>query len=293
MRFPSASALRVFDAAARLGSFKKAASQLGVSATAVSHQIRSLEGQLGLALFVRETRKVELTEDGERLARATGPAFHSITQALEELAGGAQVLEISTTPAFAGLWLIPRLKAFESGHRGIQVHVDTSHHPVNLERSRHIDLAIRYGSVERSEGDAAFAIRETFGVFASPGLIESGADLNRFDRLETRWRSKTLPQISWPDWLSCQQQLTENGREIRRFDEEQHVVAAALAGQGLALVSAFLVQDHVERGWLVPVLPEIRIPGLRYTIERSPGAGDTPKVRRFVAWLRDQLEGDH
>lgn len=287
MSFPSTSALRVFDAAARLGSFKAAAAELGVTPTAVSHQIRNLEDQIGVALFVRGTRKVDLTAAGQTLLEATGPAFRRIGAALEEIGSARQTLTLTTTPAFAALWLIPKIRAFEAAHAGIQVHVDTSVHPVDIARDRRIDLAIRYGGGVSETSKAL--VHERMGAFAAPGFCERVDDLNKACLLETAWRSDTLPQISWEDWFAARGQPCSEPMDLRRFDEEQQVINAALAGQGIALVSTLLVADLVIRGWLVPISPETFLPGLSYFLIVPADKADTRKVQMFLTWLRGEI----
>ncbi len=290
MVFPSANALRAFDAAARLGSFKKAASELGVTPTAVSHQIKALEDQLGIALFVRGTRKVNLTDAGQILLTATGPAFRNIGEALEEIGGESRTLRLTTTPAFAALWLIPKIRMFEETHKDIQVHVDTSVHQVDLDRDRRIDLAIRYGVAEPA-GLTPLSVREEIGAFAAPQIAENLSGLGEASLLETKWQSKALPHITWSDWMSLRGTSLLADQEIRQFDEGQHVISAALAGQGIALVSALLVADLVARGWLVPVHPETRLKGLSYFAVSPPSRREVRKVRAFLNWLKRELGG--
>lgn len=299
MPTPSMSALKVFDAAARLGSFKAAAQELAVTPTAVSHQIRALEAQIGQALFVRGTRQVTLTAAGEILVGATAPAFRQIFAALEEIGGGGQTITLTTTPAFAALWLIPRLRGFESACPGFKIAVDTSIQPVDLARDRRIDLAIRYGP--QASGPAEDEVQESFCAYASPdyasqvggricgeldGQPEASGDVCL---LETRWRSGVLPPIGWQDWFAATGRAVPDAAEIRTFDEEQHVVNAALAGQGIALVSDLLVADCVARGWLVPLLTDVRLPGFGYSLIAPPERRDTRKIRAFISWYHKEL----
>ncbi len=278
-------ALRSFDVAARTGSFKEAASELGVTPTAISHQIRTLEEQLGVALFVRKTRNVVLTEEGKRLAASTLKGFQEIHEGLGALGSFSSHLTIATTPAFAALWLVPRVADFEARHPAFTVHVETSTEPVNLERDRQIDVAIRYGTDEHPELAAMPLPEEGFGAFANPELLQAGTSLDDATLIETRWRSPTLRQIGWDDWLEAQQFDPRQYPNRRTFDQEQHSIQAALAGQGLALASNLLVKDMVDRGWLVEYRPEARLPGLRYTALARSDHSRTGKVRKFLAWL--------
>ena len=278
-------ALRSFDMAARTGSFKEAARELGVTPTAISHQVRTLEEQLGVALFVRKTRNVVLTEEGKRLAASTLKGFQEIHEGLAALGSSSSRITIATTPAFAALWLVPRVADFEARHPNFTVHVETSTEPVNLERDRRVDVAIRYGTGDHP-GLAAMSLpQEGFGAFANPALLQAGASLDDATLIETRWRSPTLRQIGWDDWLEAQQLDPRQYPDRRIFDEEQHSIQAALAGQGLVLASNLLVSDMVDRGWLVEYLPEARLAGLRYTALARSDHSRTGKVRQFLAWL--------
>ena len=271
--------------AARTGSFKEAARELGVTPTAISHQVRTLEEQLGVALFVRKTRNVVLTEEGKRLAASTLKGFQEIHEGLAALGSSSSRITIATTPAFAALWLVPRVADFEARHPNFTVHVETSTEPVNLERDRRVDVAIRYGTGDHP-GLAAMPLpEEGFGAFANPELLQAGIGLEGATLIETRWRSPTLRQIGWDDWLEAQQLDPRQYPDRRIFDEEQHSIQAALAGQGLVLASNLLVSDMVDRGWLVEYLPEARLPGLRYTALARSDHSRTGKVRQFLVWL--------
>jgi len=287
MRLPSASALRVFDAAARRGSFKAAAEELGVSPTAVSHQIRSLEEQLSLALFLRKTRKVELTDAGSILAAATSVAFQQISSALEDLALSERTLTVSTTPAFAALWLVPRLADFEARHPDINVYVETSRAIVDLNRDRRIDLAIRYGGGDYPGFAVTPVAKETLAAFGSPEYIRGLKRFSNAALISTRWVSKTLPAITWNDWANTAAEPAPTPSQ-RQFDQEQEVIQAGLAGQGLILMSTLLVGDMVDRGWLAPYRPEAAIDGFCYTAVTTKAHKNVGKVRQFLSWIKQQ-----
>ena len=287
MRFPSASALRVFDAAARLGSFKGAAEELGVSPTAVSHQIRSLEDQISLALFVRMTRRVELTDAGATLAAATSAAFQQINDALEDLTLSERTLTISTVPAFAALWLAPKLNGFEARHPDISVRVETSTEIVDLNRDRRVDLAIRYGGGDYPGFETIPIARETLAAFGSSEYVRG---LNRFSDatlISTRWVSRTLPAFTWNDWANAASEPAPEASQ-RHFDQEQQVIQAGLAGQGLILMSTLLVEDMVHRGWLTPYRPEIVLNGFTYSAVTTQAHAGAGKVRRFLSWIKEE-----
>ncbi|MEM9360867.1 MAG: LysR substrate-binding domain-containing protein [Pseudomonadota bacterium] len=288
MASPSFSALRVFDAAARLGSFKAAADELGVSPTAVSHQIRALEAHLGFALFVRKTRKVNLTAQGRHLAQATLGAFQQVRDALDDLAVEQRTLTVSTTPAFASLWLVPRIQDFEEANPEIRVHVDTSTAPLDLKRERHIDLAIRYGPGAYPGMRTDVLANEELAAFGSPDYLASLDDAAQVTLIETQWTLGSVPPITWNNWFAASGELLPQSAMVRSFDEEQHVINAGLAGQGLILISRLLVSDMVSRGWLRPYMRDVSVPGLTYATVMADQSAGTRKVRRFLTWIRTQ-----
>lgn len=281
-------ALRSFDAAARTGSFKDAASELGVTPTAVSHQIRTLEDQLGVALFIRQIRKTVLTREGTRLAGATSRGFREIYDALEEMLEVSSRLTIATTPAFAALWLVPRLADFEAKYPTTSVHIETSTQTLDLERDRRVDVAIRYGTGEYPGLEAFSFAEETFGAFANPDWLQAGTRIEDAILIETRWRSRSLRPVGWNEWLGAHQLDSAKFKLRRSFDQEQHSLQAALAGQGLVLASSLLAGDMLERGWLEEYRPEKRIPGLRYSAVSRVGQSERQKVRQFLAWLKEE-----
>lgn len=287
MIFPSASALRVFDAAARTGSFKSAAEELSVTPTAVSHQIRRLEEQVGVALFVRKTRKVELTHAGERLAQSTQSAFRQISDALEEISSAEKILTVTTTPAFAALWLVPRLRDFEAANPGIQVHVDTSMAPVDLERDRRVDIAIRYGQRTYPNVKQETMLTEKFGVYGAPNLVDGLTRMDGISLIDTRWHLPSLAPITWTDWFKAAGLDTPTKVDYRSFEDEQHVISAGLAGQGLILISDILASDSVKRGWLKRFGNAATVPGFSYCSVVTKSSLDLSKVRRFLSWFRD------
>ena len=284
-RMPSPSALRTFEAAARLGSFKAAAGELSVTPTAVSHQIRALEDHLEIPLFIRRTRAVELTESGRRLAEAAHQAFQQIMLALEDVSAAETVLTVSTTPAFAALWLVPRLGQFQERHPAFRIQLDAGTAPIDLERDRRVDVAIRYAAGHYPRLHAVPLVDETFGAYATPDYLRALTRWEDAVLIETAWQQPGLDGLSWEAWLSEAKTVAKAPLNPRRFDQEHYVVQAALASRGLALASSLLVNDLVRRGWLEGYRPEVRLAGREYTAFCVPGRASTRKVACFLDWL--------
>ncbi|MCA9503145.1 MAG: LysR family transcriptional regulator [Myxococcales bacterium] len=289
---PSPSALRTFEAAARLGSFKAAARELSVTPTAVSHQIRNLEEHLEVPLFIRRTRAVALTESGQRLSEAVHQAFQQIAMALEDVAATETVLTVSTTPAFAALWLVPRLGRFEERHPRLRVQLVSSTTPTDLERDRVADVAVRYGTGPYPRLRAHTFADEAFGAYATPDYIERLERWDDAELIETAWQMPGFEDVSWDAWLAAAGLPRPAKPRARRFDQEHHVVQAGLASQGLVLASSLLVGDLVGRGWLAPYRPETRIAGRRYSALSLPSRASSRKVSSFLEWLEEEATRD-
>lgn len=288
---PSPSALRTFEAAARLGSFKAAAEELAVTPTAISHQIKALERHLGVGLFVRHIRAVELTAAGRRLAEATTQALSCIQQALEEVSLDEKVLTITTTPAFAALWLAPRLGGFQQVFSDLRVRVEADTTPVDLRRDRRVDIAIRYGRGTFPGLHAVPLPSETFGAYAAPSYLARLEDLDKAAFLETTWKQPGLTGFTWARWFAKAGIRCEiDQRRLRRFDQEHHVLQCGIAAQGCVLASSILVSEMVARDVLRPFRPDVRLEGMRYTALATRERSESKKVGNFLAWIQAEFD---
>ncbi|BBP54471.1 transcriptional regulator [Pseudomonas sp. St386] len=280
-------ALRGFESAARLGSFKAAAQELNVSPAAISHQVKSLEAFLGVRLFERSSQSVCLSADGERLQPFMHRALLDIQHGLQVLSPPctAQSLVVSTTPAFASLWLIPRLGDFHRLYPEIDVRLHTSNDVVDLQRDASIDLAIRALFTPDPQLFEQPLLDEYFGVYCRPGWQPPAAG-SPVELIDVPWLSSAKVAIDWPAWCAKAGTLgwLENPR-FRHYDEEQHALQAAIAGHGLVLASNVLVTEAVARGELVEYRPEVRLAGARYTVVCVPGRERQMEVRAFSEWL--------
>jgi len=286
---PSPGALRTFESAARLGSFKQAAVELAVTPTAVSHQIRALEDTLGVQLFVREARQIKLTEIGSALAPSFTRGFQEMKTALDEVLTTDPVITVSTTAAFALLRLVPELPSFYAQAPGMRVQIDTSTHPVDLRHDRHVDVALRYGSGPYPGLFARTLVEEEFGAYAAPGRVDKDARLIGATLLETNWQRPILQNVNWPGWFARAQLEIGDVARIVHFDEEHFVLQAAIAGQGVALASSVLASDMVVRELLVPVRPNVQLKGSAYTALCLEENSRSRKVGAFLEWLDTQF----
>ncbi|WP_322051568.1 LysR substrate-binding domain-containing protein [Paraburkholderia bannensis] len=286
-------ALRTFESAARLGTFKGAAEELSVTPAAISHQIKYLEEFIGRRLFERVGKGVVLTKQGEELYRDIHSAFSGINESLQSFLSSCEskVLVLTTFHAFAALWLIPHLDDFYRKHPGVQVKVVIGNDVVDLSRDNSIDMAVRcttsgYPKLFQTDlGD------ERFGAYISPGYRDRLAG-DAIELITTKWETPTSVKVDWKCW--CEQAGLENWLSkatFREFSDEHYALQAALYGQGAVLASTILVEEHVARGTLLPLNPEVTLRGARYMAVCVPGRERHSPVREFLAWLNSMLCG--
>ncbi len=296
-RAVAAGHLRAFVAAAEHLNFRAAADTLALTPSAVSRQIQALEDEVGVALFLRHTRAVELTSAGVHLLRAVAPGLERIDAAVRQLrqTAGRKSVAITTWASFAAMWLIPRLEAFQREFPDIDIRIDTSDTVMDMETTD-VDLALRYSRAPEGAG-AERLFGEQLAVVASPWLLRSQpairtpADAARFTLIETG-DAQRLPQLAWLGWQrwfhahGCAQ--LQPPRWLY-FNYAHQIVQAALAGQGLAIARLPLVADALASGDLVEVLPAHRLDSpLAYWLLPGPRSAPRPEVQAFCDWLRTQ-----
>ncbi len=250
-RLPPLNALRAFEAAARHNSFTSAAGELHVSHAAISRHVRGLEARLGVTLFRRAARGVQLTEPGAAYLESVRRAFDLIVEATDRLAGtNSAQLRISVEPAFAARWLVPRLGRWRDAYPDYEVVLESSSRLVNLDHDE-ADLAIRYGRGDWPGVRLDLIVRLRLFPVGSRRLLGRGrrplppADLAAFTLLHdddgTLWRR-------WFDAAGIAGVDTSRGP---RLSETSLAMDAAIAGQGIALADQFLVKDDFASGRLV------------------------------------------
>ncbi|MBK5441282.1 LysR family transcriptional regulator [Pseudomonas sp. TH32] len=283
-------ALRAFESASRLLSFKAAAQELSVTPTAVSHQIRSLETWLGVPLFERLPRQVRLTECGERLFHSLHGALLDVAQSIDTLRPqrSAGHLTLSTTPAFAALWLVPRLGRFYAAHPNINLRLDTNCAVVDLQQDASVDLVIRYSLDDYANLHGLCLFDECFAVYGSPEQVALASQRTP-TLISVRWHNSRLYALGWQAWCEkAGEHWLQSASPLREYDEEHYALQAAIAGQGLVLASNILVSETLASGLLVPYRPEIRVDGAGYSALCVPGRERHPPVRAFFEWLQEE-----
>jgi LysR family transcriptional regulator, glycine cleavage system transcriptional activator len=285
-KLPPLAALRAFEVAARHMSFQKAAHELFVTPTAISHQIRLLESTLGLTLFKRHVRRISLTEAGLHLFPVLREGFDTFERAVATLSARQQrrAVTITATTLFTARRLIPALGAFQTEHPGFELRLHASDDVIDLTDGI-ADVAVRYGDSAFENLVAESLCKERFGVVCSPSLgIRKHTDLAKATLIHTEWRRVDL-QPSWRKWCEkagISELKTAGGL---RFTDDSHAIQAAIAGHGVAIASMFLLEDELARGVLVqPFGPTLEGASYHFlsTVEKM-ACEDVQAVR---SWLK-------
>ncbi len=259
-----------------------AANELGVTPTAISHQIRSLEEHTGLSLFERRTRLVVLTHAGNQLYPVLRDGFDAIAAMLDHLTQRRRrsKITVSATPAFAAKWLIPRIGRFQKHYPDIDLQLHTSNEPVSLSDGN-VDFPIRYGEGPYPRCETEKMFTDDFCPVVNPKLgVKRLSDFRKIPLIHFEWKRRHPHNPSWERWFAQAGIVQPSSPTELRFSDESHAIQAAVAAQGIALVSLALVADELEAGQLVQPFPQV-ISGHTYHIVRSADAPETPRLRQL------------
>ena len=289
-RLPSLSALRAFEAAARLSSFTRAAAELHVTQAAVSHQVRLLEEQLGVKLFERTTRRLGLTAAGQRLLPAASAAFEGLARAVAEIGRGEQLLAITTTPSFGANWLAPRLGRFAEHHPEIELSIRHAKALLDLRREG-LDLAIRWGKGRWPGVEAELIGPSALAVVGAPAYLKrlklkAPADVARATLLHDETHEE------WSEWLIVAGLDPALAKRGIVFDDENAMIQAAIAGQGLALEPRSVASAGIAAGRLAIPFDLSLAEGYGFYLVYPPGALKRAKVAAFRAFLLGEAARD-
>jgi LysR family transcriptional regulator, glycine cleavage system transcriptional activator len=295
-KLPPLASLRAFEAAARHRSFAAAAAELGVTPTAISHQIRLLEAVCGLPLFRRRPRPLTLTAAGARLFPVLRDGLDAFATAVAGVREEAErrPLRVTTTNAFAGLWLVPRLPLWREANPGVGLAVIGTDAVLDL-RAGEADVAIRYARSPPADLVVHELFRDRFYPMCSPALLEAApitgpADLVRHTLIHFDWPPEDTEAPRWSRWLAAARGIPpplagfDHMVELS-FQEELHAIEAVIAGQGIAVVSDVLASRELRTGRLVKAL-DLALPGFIFYLVHLPEHPRRPLIERFAQWLR-------
>ncbi|WP_321920595.1 LysR substrate-binding domain-containing protein [Paraburkholderia tropica] len=287
-RLPNFVLLRAFEATARLKNFTRAAEELHLTQSAISHQVKELEDYFGRKLLVRRNRTVEATAEGLRLQQSLVRVFDVIEAACNEvtLAPTSQVLALHCAPSFAAKWLGPRLPEFMRENPDITIRLSSGAEPVDLTRDREVDVAISYGhAVEKSAIVTLPMGEERIAPMCSPALIPPVCQPRELIRRLTLIDSQ-LSSITWPNWFDHNRIAIPNCARPS-FDRAALVLSAAVDGMGVALETTRLAERELSRGDLVILGDNEFVQLYREThfLSYRRDECEVDKVKRFRRWL--------
>jgi len=288
LSLPSLNGLRAFEAAARHLSFTRAAAELNVTQTAISHQIRRLEEQLGIRLFERRTRELLLTREAAAYLPAVQAAFEELRQATARLQRPARggMLTVSTTASLAAKWLVTRVAAFQDANPGIEVRISTSSHLVDFVREE-VDMAVRYGRGSWPGLRATWLMAEDIFPVCSPALLRDGKPLRKpADLADHTLLHTTTSREDWQLWLTAAGlPISIAARRGLSFDQSFMAVQAAVEGLGVALGRTRFVEADIAAGRLVVPFDVVLPADAGFYIVAPEETADTPKITLFHDWL--------
>ena len=278
----SLNALRVFAVVAECGSMKLAASRLGVTAGAVSHQVRGLEDMLGVRLLHRRNNSIQLTEAGNSLYRQSDPALRSLRTALEATISGLAEISVQVPVTLATRWLIPRLDAFRARNPDLRIRIETTS-ANGMPPHSGAEIVLAYFPLETAPPEAEVLLEDRSRPYLSPALLRRSGTSPRLEEIPAL--QSAGGNWDWPVWLR------ESGREAAplrwsgHFDLDDAALRAAIAGLGMVLAPRFIIADDLEAGTLCPFPgeEEVRL-GAYVLFCKSP---QTRWGGRFVDWLRE------
>jgi len=276
-------ALKAFESAARLGSFKAAAAELSISPTAVSHHINNLEQRLSINLFVRTARKVALTDLGKELAAATSQGFQTIETAIEKIAAKDKQINVATTSSFAALVLIPALQDFYAQYPDSKVNI-TSGEVIDADN---FTLPIRFGETAKQAGTDVIKL-EQFNLFCAAQTASQFYQSEQVTVYTTVWKNSTLPKVPLQEWLqlNC---LQNKQIQVVHFDQELFGIQQALLENAFVFCSRTLTHGFVKAGVLTELSTVAVDSQLCYYIANKEKQVSRHNFR-FITWLERLLE---
>ena len=292
-RLPHLTSLRAFEAAGRHLSFTHAAEELAVTQAAISHQIKSLETYLGLRLFERLPRQLQLTPSGEVLLPVVQNALDSIRQTIAELrkTDDQAVLTVAVAPSFASKWLTPRLDSVLRNGSNTELSLKHANKPVDFTR-QDIDIAITYGDGSWPGVLSKPLLQLDFFPVCAPAYLEGENALCDVSDLRSHTLLHDSDYQTWNDWLRLAGASDINPARGNIVDDTNVLIQATIDGVGIALGSTIFVQEHLDAGRLVrPFDATLRNDAAYYAV--CPKAHlKRSGVAAFWNWLLDQSEFD-
>ncbi|MCP4877506.1 MAG: transcriptional regulator GcvA [Gammaproteobacteria bacterium] len=288
---PPLNSLKCFEAAGRLMSFTAAAKELNVTQAAISHQIKVIEGFLGLSLFQRYPRRLALTEPGKALLPEVIEAFDRLSLAIGALGNEqySNLLSVRLAPSFAAKWLSPRLKYFWLQYPEIDLCLYHAHAAVDFEREE-IDIAVTYGKGDWPGVVVDKLLSLDFFPVCAPAFMHNDKPLNDVNNLRYYTLLHDANYECWHGWLNLAGVEGINADKGTIIDDTNVLIQAAIDGQGIALGSTPLVEDHLEAGRLIKPFDIELVNDFCYYVVCPQSHLKNPAVIAFKEWLLSLVE---
>lgn len=285
-RLPPLNSLKCFEAAGRLLSFTRAGKELNVTQAAVSHQIKVIEEDLGVSLFIRYPRRLALTEQGKALLPEVMEAFDKVSSAVAALSKvqTSNTISVRLAPSFAAKWLSPRLKYFWLQYPEIDLCLYHAHPAVDFDREE-IDIAVSYGKGDWPGVVADPLLSLDFFPVCPPGFMDNDKPLTELDNLRYYTLLHDANFECWNDWLKLAGVEDVNANKGTIIDDTNVLIQAAVDGQGIALGSMTFVGDLLESGRLVRPFDISLNNEFAYYVVCPPAHLKNPAVKAFKDWL--------
>lgn len=298
LHIPGTRALKVFDAASRHLNFSRAAVELGLTPAAVSHQIKETEDQLGMALFIRNSRSIRLTEAGAVFHEAAVEALDGLAKAVaraKKLSRGVMQLKLTMDGTFASKWMVPRLDRFRVKCPGIDLRFDISHDLRDFDQDD-VDVAIRFGAGKYPGIDTHRLFDNVIFPVCSPRLLKSGPplekprDLLKHTLVHIEWSRQGVTWPNWRMWMAAAGVEDFDDSRCLLFTDSSFVIQAAVEGNVVALCDFSMVANDLSEGRLVrPFDLGIKVtPEYAYHLAYPAGVADDPRIAAFRDWILEE-----
>jgi LysR family glycine cleavage system transcriptional activator len=292
---PGTRALRTFEAAGRHLNFTRAADEVGLTPAAVSYQIKEMEDQLGVVLFTRSSRSIQLTPAGAVLFEAAADALDSLQRAAgraRRMTRGSAHLRISLSARFAANWLMPRLPRFRAAHPGLELMFDITDQIRDFDADD-VDIAIRFGTGKYEHALADRLFDMVVAPVCSPRLLETGPrlreprDLFHHTLCYLDWKTDGMVWPNWRMWMEEAGIRDFDDSRCLAFPDSSHVVQAVIEGGAVGLADLAMIANDLAQGRLVrPFDIGVSVAGeYAYHLVYPESSGQDPRVLAFRAWM--------
>ncbi|HEY0685229.1 MAG TPA: transcriptional regulator GcvA [Steroidobacter sp.] len=296
---PGTRALRTFEAAARHLNFTRAADEVGLTPAAVSYQIKEIEDQLGIVLFARTSRSIQLTPAGTVLFEATIDALARLQRAAgraRRMARGSNELRLTVGPRFATHWLLPRLPKFKAAHPGLELTFDVTDQLRDFDADD-IDIAIRFGGGQYAGTRSHRLFDAVVAPVCSPALLANGPKLQEPRDLFQHtlcYVDCKVDDMVWPNWRMWMDAAGFSDFDDSRcvaFADSSHVVQAVLDGNAVGLVELAMIAGDLAQGRLVKLF-DVELtpaPGYAYHLVYPDSSAEDPRVVALRDWMLEEI----